>query len=111
MTAPDLILCSTPRLARSLQSAYSRRQQGAGLLQWAPLPVMTLSGWLERYAEEALLTGAADDANAPRAMSPMQERLIWEQAIEASLKNLDSAPLFDKAGLAAAAQEANRLLI
>ena len=44
-------------------------------------------------------------------MSPMQERLIWEQAIEASLKNLDSAPLFDKAGLAAAAQEANRLLI
>jgi probable DNA repair protein len=111
MTAPDLILCSTPRLARSLQSAYSRRQQGAGLLQWAPLPVMTLSGWLERYAEEALLTWAADDVDAPRAMSPMQERLIWEQAIEASLKNLDSAPLFDKAGLAAAAQEANRLLI
>ncbi|PKO74052.1 MAG: DNA helicase, partial [Betaproteobacteria bacterium HGW-Betaproteobacteria-15] len=48
----------------------------------------------------------------PRGMlSGAQERLLWEQAIESTLKDLDSEPLFDKAGLAAAAQEANRLLI
>lgn len=112
MTAPDLILCSTPRLARSLQSAHARRQRDAGNRQWAPLPVMTLVGWLERWTEEALLTGAVAAQDAPRgALSAMQERLLWEQAIEAGLKDLDTAPLFDKTGLAAAAQEANRLLI
>lgn len=77
-----------------------------------PLPVMTLSAWLDRWLEEALLTGALDAESVPRdVFNPMQERLLWEQAIEASLKHLDSAPLFDKSGLASAAQEANRLLI
>ena len=112
MTAPDLILCSTPRLARSLQLAHARRQQQQGSRQWSLLPVMTLASWLEQWVEAALLTGAIDAAQAPAgALSPMQERLLWEQAIESVLKDLDSAPLFDKTGLAAVAQEANRLLI
>lgn len=112
MTTPDLILCSTPRLARSLQLAHARRQQQQGSRQWSPLPVMTLAGWLEQWLETALLTGAIDAAQAPAGvLSPMQERLLWEQAIESALKDLDSAPLFDKTGLAAVAQEANRLLI
>lgn len=112
MTAPDLILCSTPRLARSLQLAHARRQRQQGSRQWSPLPVMTLASWLEQWVETALLTGAIDAAQAPAgALNPMQERLLWEQAIESTLKDLDSAPLFDKTGLAAVAQEANRLLI
>ena len=44
--SPDLILCSTARLARSLQQAHARTQQQAGLTQWQPLPALTLTQWL-----------------------------------------------------------------
>lgn len=107
-----LILCSTARLARSLQLADARKQQAVSSKQWQALPVITLSGWLDDWVEQALLAGNIVIKDAPRgALSTMQERLLWEQAIESTLKNLDNEPLFDKVGLASAAQEANRLLI
>jgi len=106
-----IILCSTARLARSLRHLHARKL-AAQQQQWQPLPTFTLSAWLEEQIEQALLCGGIAPDDIPRGMlSGAQERLLWEQAIESTLKDLDSAPLFDKAGLAAAAQEANRLLI
>ena len=109
---PALILCSTARLARSLRHYHARIQHDKGSAQWQPLPTLTLNAWLDEWLEQALLCGniAPDDIPNGR-LSSVQERLLWEQAIESTLKDLDSEPLFDKAGLAGAAQEANRLLI
>lgn len=106
-----LILCSTARLARSLRNLHARKL-AASQQQWQPLPAFTLNVWLDEWIEQALLCGNIAPDDMPRGMlSNAQERLLWEQAIESTLKDLDSEPLFDKAGLAAAAQEANRLLI
>lgn len=80
--------------------------------QWQPLAAFTLDGWLDDWIEQALLCGDVAPDEAPRGrLSSLQERLLWEQAIERSLRDLDAAPLFDQAGLAAAAQQANRLLV
>ncbi|WP_137720076.1 PD-(D/E)XK nuclease family protein [Methylobacillus flagellatus] len=106
-----LILCSTARLARSLREQHARQLAGQGR-PWQPLSALTLTQWLDDALDTALLSGdiAVDSVPVGR-LSPAQERLLWEQAIETTLKDLDTEPLFDKAGLASAAQEANRLLI
>lgn len=110
-SSPSLVLCSTARLARSLRNLHARKL-AVSQQQWQPLPAFTLNVWLEEWIEQALLCGDIAPDDMPRGMlSSAQERLLWEQAIESTLKDLDSEPLFDKAGLAAAAQEANRLLI
>ncbi|MEY3746901.1 MAG: hypothetical protein RL194_360, partial [Pseudomonadota bacterium] len=107
----SLILCSTARLARSLRNLHARRL-AVEQQQWQPLSAFTLNGWLDGQLEEALLCGDIAPDEVPRGrLSNAQERLLWEQAIESTLKDLDTAPLFDMTGLAAAAQEANRLLI
>jgi probable DNA repair protein len=109
-TSP-ILLCSTARLARSLRNLHARKL-AASQQQWQPLLTFTLNVWLEEWIEQALLCGDIAPDDMPRGMlSNAQERLLWEQAIDSTLKDLDSEPLFDKAGLAAAAQEANRLLI
>lgn len=109
--SPSLILCSTARLARSLRNLHARRL-AVEQQQWQPLSAFTLNGWLDGQLEEALLCGDIAPDEVPRGrLSNAQERLLWEQAIESTLKDLDTAPLFDMTGLAAAAQEANHLLI
>lgn len=108
---PSLILCSTARLARSLRNLHARKL-AAEQQQWQPLAAFTLGNWLDEQVEEAFLCGGIAPEEVPRGrLSNAQERLLWEQAIESSLKDLDTEPLFDKTGLATAAQEANRLLI
>ena len=110
MSSP-LILCSTPRLARSLRQAHARRQRLSGKSQWEALPVMTLSQWLNALVSEALLRGemAADDVPA-MVPGSLQERILWERAVETSLVGHVAEALFDTAGLAATAMEANRLM-
>lgn len=73
---------------------------------------MTLTSWLDDWTDQALLCGDIAPDEVPHGkLSSAQERLLWEQAIESTLQDLDTEPLFDKSGLASAAQEANRLLI
>lgn len=107
----SLILCSTPRLARSLRQAHARRQQSQGRTQWETLPAMTLSQWLGELIGDALLRGEIV-AEAVPTMVPgnLQERILWERAVESSLSGHAAEALFDKAGMAATAMEANRLL-
>lgn len=107
-----MILCSTPRLARNLQLIHQRRQREQGQQQWQPLPVMTLAQWLQGLISEAMLCGDIRTEHVPPAeLSSMQEIVLWEQAIAESMQTHDASALFDTSGLAAAAQEANRLVL
>lgn len=108
----SLILCSTPRLARSLQGIFQREQVQKGMPKWQPLNAMPLTQWLGQLLDEAMLLGEIDETNLPpKELSPLQEILLWEQSIKHCLKSHDAKDLFDASGLASAAMEANRLVI
>ncbi len=106
-----LILCSTPRLARSLQTVHREQQLQAGASQWHVPAITTLSEWLNNVIESAVLLGEIEAEQVPTAaLNTTQEGLLWEQSIQQYLQTHDAADLFDTAGLASAAMEANRLL-
>lgn len=106
------IICSTARLARSLKMAQNRVQRDKERMQWQPVEAVTLGQWLSDVLDIALLNGDIDANQAPRgALSLLQERVLWELAIDSALGNDNMQALFDKVGMASAAQEANRLLI
>lgn len=104
------IVCATARLARSLNTAHGRSQRERGLTQWQPLATFTLVQWLEDVLEQALLRGQVAVDEAPRlVLDTVQERVLWERVIERTLSG-DVASLFDRAGLAKTAMDANRLM-
>jgi probable DNA repair protein len=105
----ELVLCANQRLARYLRAEYDRAQIAAGQTAWQPLKALTIGAWLDGLIAEALLAGAIPVAQAPRlALNVAQERLLWEQAIAATLADGEDA-LFDREGLASAAAEADTL--
>lgn len=104
-----VVLCANHRLARHLRQCHDRRQAATGLACWRPLAALTVSPWLAGVVAEALLAGQVPAAGAPRRLlSPLEERLLWEKTIAAD-PDTDTT-LFDLAGLAATAQEANGLM-
>jgi len=104
------ILCSTARLARSLRVLHHQAQRDAGFSQWQPLPALTLTQWLDTQIEQALLQGHISLTETPRlALNHAQELELWKRVVERGLAG-ESAALFDLAGLAKAAMDANRLM-
>jgi probable DNA repair protein len=109
--ASHTVLCATSRLARSLQAAKAREYLESGETQWEAAQIMTLADWLNNTIETAILMNEIDADRVPTyQLTATQEGLLWEQSIQQSLKNNAAAALFDTAGLASAAMEANRLL-
>jgi len=107
-----LVLCSTNRLAQSIVQAHGRAQLARGLQVWQPLQAMTLTQWLDELTDAALLTGEIAAELAPRmVLDNVQERILWERAIESTYADNAMAALFDVSGMATAAIEANRLLL
>lgn len=105
----ELILCANHRLVRYLRAQHDQTQVAAGRTTWQPLQALTIGTWLDGLVAEALLAGAIPVAQAPRlALSAAQERLLWEQAIGATLADGEDA-LFDREGLASAAADADAL--
>ena len=104
-----LILCSSARLVRSIKNDIARQQLQAGQHQWQSPPVLTLGQWLENIIEAGLLGG--DIARPQNLLSSFNEQLLWQEVITQSLKKNAFGELFDVAGLAAAAMEANRYVI
>ncbi|MBK6401757.1 MAG: PD-(D/E)XK nuclease family protein [Rhodocyclaceae bacterium] len=107
-----VVICATNRLARRLRERHNRAQQVQGLTYWAPLDALTLDAWLGRVTSEALLAGRIGARQAPRLpLSAMQERMLWERAIERDAEAAEDGEqsLFDREGLAAVAAEANDL--
>ncbi len=108
---PPFILCSTARLARSLQMVQQLAHIKSGATQWQAPQITTLSDWLNTIIESAILLGEIDAASVPTAtLNATQEGLLWEQSIQHALKANAAIDLFDTSGLASAAIEANRLL-
>ena len=112
LAADAVVLCATHRLARDLRHEHDRLQLAAGLSRWPSLQTTMLSQWLDARLSEALLSGAIASAAAPRlVLGAMQERILWDRAIEASSSGAAEEALFDRAGMAAAAAEANALMV
>lgn len=98
-----LTLCATARLAEALRSAVPAGADGT----WETPAAFTVGAWLARLVEDAALDGSGPTL---RLLDGACERLLWEQVIAASLPD-DALPLFDLAGLAAAAHEAHALAL
>ena len=99
-----LFLCATSRLAQTLRGEISASASSGTADRWLTPQAMTPGQWLAVLAEEARLTGMAD---LPLALDPYAEALLWEEIIAAALT--EAAPLFDLAGMAASAAEAQAL--
>ena len=104
-----LILCPSARLVRSIKNDIARQHINAGQTQWQSPHVMTLGQWLDGITEQNLLTGNV--ATLQTLLSPLNEQLLWQQVIKQSLQKLDFDALFDLAGLASAAMEANQYVV
>lgn len=105
-----VILCSSARLARSIQQDIARQQQSAGITYWASPNVQTWSEWLQNAIEEALLVGWVSDV-PPIPLSNFNEQLLWQEVISRALRNNTFGELFDISGMAGAAVEANRYMV
>jgi len=106
MSATPIILCATHRLVRRLQG------QAAAVAGVRPaLPATTLTEWLARLTEEALLLGRIDPAaGRRRLLGSLEERLLWRRVIETALGDDPAAALLDVHGLADSAADANVLV-
>ncbi|MBM3350850.1 MAG: DNA helicase [Betaproteobacteria bacterium] len=111
MTFIPIILCSSARLARSIQADIAVKFHQAGDVQWQSPNVQTLSQWQESVIEESLLIGQIDEVMPPYALSTFNEQLLWEEVITQALKKNAFGDLFDVSGLASAAMEANRYVV
>ncbi|TGD75330.1 hypothetical protein E4634_04890 [Mangrovimicrobium sediminis] len=73
-----LLLTPNQRLARSVKSAWDRRQADAGLSVWQPAPVRPLDSWLQQCWQVAVSEGRC----SPRiCLSALQERELWSAVI------------------------------
>lgn len=117
-TAPDrvptqgVVLCSTPRLARSLRLEQGRLQRDGGATKWQPPTILTLAQWLDDIVSRAVLAGELSPEILPRqVLDPLAERLLWERSIEKHTRDEAAQALFDMAGLARTAAEAHKLMV
>ncbi len=80
---PQLVLCSTARLARGLNNAHARAQRSAGMRLWQPLQALTLTQWLGNMTQRVMLSGAVPAQDIPHlTLNGMAERLLWEKVTD-----------------------------
>lgn len=97
------------RLARYARYRYGQRQVGRGYMAWETPDILPYNAWLERCHEEIRLKmPPVDGKQPPLLLSPLQERLLWEQVIEASSWQ---TALLQSRGAAQAAMQARRLCV
>ncbi len=78
ISAVDIQLTPTARLARSLAREHALAQSNAGQTAWLPSPIATFSTWVAQLREQYLLL--ADDDRIP--ISAQQAQVIWQDLIE-----------------------------
>ena len=94
-----VVLTATSRLARELHAQFDAAMRQRGACLWPTPRILPLSNWVESCWPEA------DQIEV--ALSPRQDRFLWQQVI---LDSPESADLLQIAGAAAAAQDAWRLI-
>jgi exodeoxyribonuclease-5 len=103
------ILCASHHLTRHLRLVHGRAQAAAGRARWAALETATVGQWCAAVLRRALLAGELPAERAPQLLlSAAQERVLWEEIIAAAEE--EGGDFYDRAGLAAAAVEANALV-
>lgn len=108
-TPSTLVLCATARLGASLRQRQAQAMAQQQLDVWEPLHTATVDQWLASLAQDLLLRGRASSGPlAAQALTPAQQRLLWEQIIAADLQH-SRHPFLDTASLARTAQEAHQL--
>ena len=111
LDAEAVVLCASSRLARNLRRDHDRIHLARGLTRWQPLRALTSDQWLDQVMQESLLGGEIPADGAPRlVLDGLQERILWDRAVEAGAGGASEEILFDREGLAGAAAEANALM-
>ncbi|HEY6390428.1 MAG TPA: hypothetical protein VIX89_04055, partial [Bryobacteraceae bacterium] len=73
------IITSSGRLARALTHDFHLHQREMGRAVWKTPDILPLEALLNRIWREWVLRGARPDC--PALLSPLQEQIVWEQAI------------------------------
>jgi exodeoxyribonuclease-5 len=97
MTSP-ITLCATNRLAQTLRSAAPDDTADV----WDTPEAFALETWLDQLGEEAMLAGVLP---AQIVLDAFAEKTLWQRVIASSI-DLETAPLFDTAAMAARAADA-----
>ena len=74
------ILTPGNRLARCLRQAWGLNKRNAGFAVWSSADIVPWSAWLRRCWKGLLFSGKP----APALLTPRQEKLLWENIIQAS---------------------------
>ena len=99
LAAGGIVLTSTSRLAREIHTQYDAAMRDRGRRLWPTPRILPLTNWLEVCWTET---------SPPEiALSPQQDRFLWQRVI---LDSPESADLMQIAGAATAAQDAWRLV-
>jgi probable DNA repair protein len=106
-----LVLCATARLSAFVRQEQARLMREKSLKRWRTVQTLTVPQWLNVLREEVCLR-VASPGQALQAMilTPVQERVVWERAIQQNLGS-DASYIFDVAALAKAAMEAHELMV
>ncbi|MDR2220597.1 MAG: PD-(D/E)XK nuclease family protein [Methylobacillus sp.] len=108
----NVVLCSTPRLARSLRLEQARIRRDGGAISWQPPQILTLTQWLDETLSRAMLAGELPSDFLPqKTLDAAAEQVLWERAIKKHTRDEATQALFDMAGLARTAAEAHRLMV
>src|SRR5690348_14325668 len=75
------ILTPNRRLARALKSEFDRTQAASAAV-WNSADILPISAFIERVYRDALWSGRS--SRLPVLLSPIQEQVLWENAISSS---------------------------
>jgi exodeoxyribonuclease-5 len=107
-----IILTPSARLARSLQLQHAKKNAAIASSSWRTLNVRTLAQWLDETITNAILIGEVAVHLAPeKCLTPLEERLLWQEVIAKQLRAQEFSQLFDLSGLADVCMEANRYAV
>ena len=94
------------RLAKYAVDRFSRARAVSGLEAWETPDILPLENWIERCLDDAWVRGDGD--TRPVMLSPLQERVLWEQVIA---EHLSEKPLLRRRAVAQIVQQAWQLCV
>jgi ATP-dependent helicase/nuclease subunit B len=102
------LVTANSRLSRQWRRAYDAERRRQGLRVWESADILPWGAWLARTWQECAYR---DPFSTPVLLSPVQEAVLWEQAIRASDATTDEARvLLDLPATVSAAAQAWNLL-
>ena len=106
LTSGALILTANNRLASKIRQAWGIHQSSQGKTAWQQPQVYSLESWLLEKWQQACDAGLTVAASGT-LITPQQEKILWEQAIE---EDSEKSPLIIPANYASSAQQGYRIV-